>query len=534
MLSLLLGVKLRLMVRSLFRGGRGQNVLGLGALGLLMAPVWLGLAAAAHHAVVRHGAEGAVAVLGMAHVGWLFAAFLFSAFAEGLDLRVLLRYPVRPSTVFILNVLLAPLDLVGIFLFPPLVAAVVGAGRTAGPAAAAGVALACLLTVLVTGVVLHILLAGLGRFLRKEWSRAVAGLVMGLAFAAPSLALRSWDTETTQHGQPRLEAAIPAAARLAARLPTSAFPALVTRGALTGDGTRFALGLAGTLLVLGVGVALGTRWSTTAALDSDVQRRGPTGPEPAGGYLASGRSRVERLLGPTLAVLLGRELRYWLRTPQVLLGLLFTPFLVLSFFYQRSLPPAMRAFFLPFFCLVSVFNLSANQFGLDREGVRLLLLLPIPPDRLVAAKNLAALTVAASASVVSFLMVHFVRGIPWSALVRPALSVVATLPAVLIAGNELSTRHPWRMTFKIGGTPPGAMSSALLQFMVVGLMAVLMALPRGVAWLLGEPWLASVGTVGVGVLAWALWVCSLPGAARRLVDRREHLLRALAYPHESG
>jgi hypothetical protein len=561
MLRLLLGVKLRLLGRSLWRGTRTQNAIGLLAILAFLGPVWIGFGTAAHAAVLRHGADGAAAVLGLTHLGWLVSAFLFSAFAEGLDLRLLLRYPVRPAVVFVLNVLLAPLDLVALFLLPPLVGAVIAAGQAHGLAAALGTTAASAVTVLTTGVALHILLAALGRFLRKEWSRAVAGLLLGLAFAAPSFAVQRYVTSENaervpgpsrdgRSGEPSspalppltapgprasaaVAAVVPAAARLAARFPTTAFPTLMARASLTGAPGTFAVGLAGALLVLVAGVMLGTRWATATALEPEAppaprSSRAPRDrPTPIAAW-------AERLLGPTLAVLVARELRYWLRTPQILLGLLFTPVLVLMFFFQPSLPQDLSTFFLPFFCLLSVLNLSANQFGLDREGVRLLLLLPVASRQLVAAKNLAAVVVATAATAVSFAAVHLVRGLPWRELAPRALSVAATLPAVLMAGNELSTRHPWRMTFKIGGTPPGAMSSAMMQFLVVAAMAVLLALPRVLAWVLGIPALAVAGTLGLGALAWALWSLSLAGAARRLGERQQHLLDTLARPHESG
>jgi hypothetical protein len=166
--------------------------------------------------------------------------------------------------------------------------------------------------------------------------------------------------------------------------------------------------------------------------------------------------------------------------------------------------------------------------------VRLLFLLPIEPRRLVAAKNLAAVLVALTATTVSLVAVRVARHIPWTALAGPAFSVITTLPAVLMAGNELSTRHPWRMTFRIGGTPPGAMSSAITQMMVVGLTAILLALPAVAGRLLGAPAIAIAGTAAIGVLAWTVWWRSLPGAARKLDLRRESLLTALAHPHETG
>ena len=226
---LLLGVKLRLLLRSFARRSAGQTILLVLVLAAVLVPSWNGLGGAAGAAVTRHGATGAVAVLGAVHLGWLFSSFLFSAFAEGFELRRVLRYPVRPAAVFVLNVLLAPVDLVALFLLPPLVASVAALGRLHGAAAALGMAVGCLLTVLVTGVVLHILLAALGRFLKREWMRAVAGLLFGLAFAAPSLAFNRHIG--TGQVAASIDRRIPDAAHLAERLPSMAFIALVVRGA---------------------------------------------------------------------------------------------------------------------------------------------------------------------------------------------------------------------------------------------------------------------------------------------------------------
>jgi predicted permease len=521
-------VKGRLLWRSLVRGRGRQLAAALIGLSLFLAPIWVGLVRAAGAAVRDHGADGAVAALATLHLGWLTSAFLFSAFAEGLELRALLRYPVRPSIVFVLNAVLAPVDLVALFLIPPLLGVVLASARQAGIVAGLGVALASLLTVLMTGVVLHILLAALGRWLRQEWSRAVAGLLFGVAFAVPAVVVhRNASSASLRAVSEAALATIPATARLAARIPTTAFPTLVARAAFSHSAGAFLVGLLGTLLLLAAGVAVGTRWSVSAALAGEAaggRKRGR----------GTGSALFERVLGRELGLLLSRELRYWLRTPQVLVGLFTTPLLVLFFFYQPGLPRSLRFLFLPLLCLVSVFNLSANQFGLDREGVRLLFLLPIPPARLMAAKNLAAFVMAGTGTALSLILVRVLRGVPARELFGPALSVVATLPAVLIAGNELSTRHPWRMTFKVGGTPPGAMASAMVQLGVVAIMAVLLAVPVVAGRLLGAPTLALLGTALVGVVAWTAWAFSLAPAARRLTRRQERLLDVLAHPHETG
>jgi hypothetical protein len=528
-LRLLLGIKLRLLARSFLQRSAGQNLAGLLVLLAMLVPAWMSLGGAARSAVARGGVAGAVAVLGDTHLGWLVSSFLFSAFAEGFELRRVLRYPIRPAAVFVMNVLLAPVDLVAVFLVPPLVAAVMALERVAGAGPAVALAVAAVLTVLVTGVVLHILLAALGRFLRREWSRAMAGLVFGLLFAAPALVfnrhLAGGDVAAA------IDRRVPAAAALAERLPTTAFPAMVVRGAAEGRAALIALGLGGTALVLLAGVALGTRWAVAAALGGEAAA--PAGPG-AARAVAARPSAWEALLGGDLTVLAGRELRYWMRTPQVVLGLLVTPLMVLFFFGEHRPASDLRLFFLPFLCLVSVFNVSANQFGLDREGVRLLFLLPVDPRRLVAAKNLASFTVVVGATAVSMALVVLIGRAPLADLGLPALSVLATIPAVLMAGNALSVRHPWRMTFRVGGTPPGALASAFTQIFVVAGMAMLLAIPILVGRFTGLRWVALGGTALLGVVAWLAWALSLGRAARNLLRRREQLLATLAHPHETG
>ena len=528
-LWLLFGVKVRLLVRSFARRSPLQT--GLLALVILavLVPSWRALGGAARAAVEKSGVNGAIAVLGTVHLTWLFSSFLFSAFAEGFELRRVLRYPVRPAAVFILNVLLAPVDLVALFLLPPLVAGVAAMARTQGAGAALGLAAAALLTVLVTGVLLHILLAALGRFLKREWMRAVAGLLFGLAFAAPSLAFNRHIG--TRQMSDTIDRRIPQAARLAERLPTTAFPALVVRGAAEGRPALAALGLSGALLVLALGVALGTRWAVAGALAGDVTAGAGARTAGAGPARAS---PWERVLGTDVTVLVGRELRYWVRTPQIVLGLLVTPLMVLFFFREHRFAVDLRLFFLPFLCLVSVFNVSANQFGLDREGVRLLFLLPITPRRLIAAKNLASLTVVLVETVLSLVLVRLLGGAPLADLGGAALAVVATIPAVLMAGNALSVRHPWRMSFRVGGTPPGALASAFTQIFVVAAMAMLLAIPTLVGRFVGGPAVSLGGTALLGVFAWTAWTLSLRRAARSLVARQESLLGTLAHAHETG
>jgi hypothetical protein len=118
-------------------------------------------------------------------------------------------------------------------------------------------------------------------------------------------------------------------------------------------------------------------------------------------------------------------------------------------------------------------------------------------------------------------------------LTTAVLSVFAALPAILVVGNHLSVRHPWRMSFRIGGAPPGAMASAFAQLLVLCGMALLLWLPILIARFAAAAgredahlWQVAAITV-ITALAWLGWGLSLGGAARAFDVRREHLLGTL-------
>ncbi len=527
---LLLGIKARLLWRSFSRVGKARAGLLFVLILLISCPIWLGLSVAAHRAVVVHGAASVLGILVLVHLGWLFSAFLFAAFTEAFDWRTLLRFPVRPVAVFWINVVLAPVDVVAIVLLPPLAATVAAAAHVWGAASAAGVAAAAVLVVLTTAAVLQILLALLGRLLRREWSRAIAGLALGLAFAAPLLALQGRSAEGMQGPSVLLASLDETVVAVARTLPTTAGPALVAGAAIEGSPIRAGVGLFASALALAALVLLGARVAAWAALAGDAvtARPGIRGARFRG---QTGRAGI--LFSSELSLLVWREIRVWLRTPQVLIGLLMGPFLIAFFLGQHSLPTGLRLFFLPFFCLLSVLNLSANQFGLDREGLRLLLLLPIPPRRLVLAKNLANAAVVAVETALALGVAALVARPAAADLALASLAVLGTLPVVLAAGNALSVQYPWRMTFRIGGTPPGAMTSAFVQMIVVWAMAAVLAVPSILA-RVGWPLAAATVMAGMGAAAWLGWALSLPRAGRALARRQEHLLDVIARPHEAG
>ncbi len=538
-------LKARLTWRSFVRRGGALAVLAVVSIGAFAAPMWVGFAAFAYNVVLRGGADGFAAVALGVQLGWLTSAFLFAAFAEGFEWRVLLRYPIAPRTIFWINVFLAPFDVVALFLLPPLGAAVVALGKQAGWGAACGGALAAVAIVLLTAAMLQVALAGMAGLLRREWARAAVGLVFGLVCAAPALVFHR--QVTAGHGlRATLETfyatAIDRPAALAAMLPTTALPLKIVHGAMARSASAILLGLAGSMLVLAMAARLGTRLAVAAALRGENAGDGGrrTASKRVGEFAPSVLHRVSAaLVGAQLAILVARELRYWLRTPQILIGLMLTPAMAVFFVWQGAATGPVAMFLLPFICLASVLNLSSNQFGLDRDGVRLLFLLPLSPRSLLVAKNLGAGVVVGSELAISALFLSLLGAGPGAAgLAVAAFAALAALPAILIVGNFLSVAHPWRMTFRVGGTPPGAMASALAQFAALGGMAALIAIPFLLARVLGGPGAGMkwpvLGVAVIAMLAWGTWGLLLGPAARFLTSRQEQLLAVLAHPHETG
>jgi hypothetical protein len=543
-LRILVALKARLMLRALARRGGVRAVALLLAIAAVFAPMWLGLTAAAYGAARSFGAPAVVAGLGLVHFAWIGASLMFGSFAEGFDLRLLLRYPVPPRAAFWLNVLVAPVDFVALFLLPPLGALAAGAGARAGLAAGIVVAGAGVLVLFVTTAIAQALIALLGRHLRREWTRALMGLALGVLFAIPAIGLRYLQPDAGTHGPVAQRAAL---AWLAQRLPAierafSWYPptAAAARAAVAGIAGGIAAA-AGWLLVAAAVLALVVEICARLAVGEALNREAVTSrSDPGGPEIPRLDSWLERLLPTDLAMLVARDLRTYVRTPQILLGLFTAPFLVVMFSRTHDLAMRGGTFLVALAPLITALNLASNQFGLDQAGVKLLFLLPVAARRLLIAKNIACTTITL-AGAITCLATTFIAGPRFDLLgvVTTLATLAAALPVVLAFGNHLSVRSPWRMSFRLGGAPPGAMSSAFAQMAAVGVVALLLTpglllLPQyfgtGLAVRAGSLWI----TATLAAILWSVWLMLLPRTAAALESRREMIIDRLARASEVG
>jgi len=156
---------------------------------------------------------------------------------------------------------------------------------------------------------------------------------------------------------------------------------------------------------------------------------------------------------------------------------------------------------------------------------------------LLLAKNLTlviVIAVEALGAVALLAALGFRPG--WSQAATAFVMVFTALPALLAIGNVLSVRSPWRMTFRVGGAPQGAVASAFAQIAVLGGVAAFLGITLMLSRLVfgGSPLVPLACVLVEGVASWAVWALLLDGAGASFTARRERMIDALARPEETG
>lgn len=154
------------------------------------------------------------------------------------------------------------------------------------------------------------------------------------------------------------------------------------------------------------------------------------------------------------AVVAGATLRSMLRAPEVkmALGTSFVVVLILSgTFFLRSnsvIPEAVRPFAATgagVFSLFMLFQFVANQFGLDRDGFRVLVLSPVDRRQLLLGKNLACVPVAMGFGLAMIILLSLKMAVPPLAAFAAILQLIAMMLITFMFGNLLSILLPFRV-----------------------------------------------------------------------------------------
>ena len=531
-LRLLVWLRWHLFLRANTISNRFASIALPALFALAFAPFYLGGAFVAYGGVVKLGAPVVLVALGACQLGWLYFGMLLGAMGRSFDLDRLLRFPLRPSSVYAVNVLAACISPVCLMTMPTVAALAAGAFVRSGLLAGAATLAAGLLVTLLTSAFLQLLLAVMDELLRREWVRFAALSLFSLTFIALQVSIRSLSRgvlERLTDGRLSPQKVLDLAASVIARVPTVGWPASLATGALDGAPWRALLGFAGSVAVLALMLAPGTRLMRHTARAGESDGGGPAQKASSKGSLAFPLPGLPRML----ALLLARELRYTVQSPQRLVSLVITPLALVFISIGRTRSPITQPVFAVFLLGSALTTAAIMQFAYDGPGVRQFFLLPCPLRDVVFAKNLEFFLRAAVQLTLLYLPLTLIGHAAWTSM---GLTVFACAAAVVFAcaalGTYVSIRWPVRARRRGLGNRAGggwgglAMLAGTVTFSALVGGSVYAA--RSVA---GPAWAMPAGLAAAAVylaLTAGVWWISLDRNAGALITYREKLIETIA------
>ncbi len=538
----LLALKGRLWWRGIPVERRVATIALLSIFALAAAPLWLGAASLAFTGVRTLGAPALMLTFAGAQAAWVVLVLIMNAWGEAFDLRRMLRFPIHPRTLHLSSVVMSVTELPALFVLPALSGAVLGAAARGGPLAGVAAALAVLLLAALTAALLQLLLALVSAMRHHRMLRLLhEGLatVVGMSGYLVYLGARDRVQHLMEAAGPTLPARLEHLARLAERaLPTAAWPAWLATGALEGRWLHAAIGAGLALALLALLIECGWRLAHRLALGRETTSSVRAPRERAAG--APGGPRPwRRLLPAPLALLLEREVTLARRGPQMFAMLVFSVFVAVMFRAMAGRDVPAMGPWVAMMLSMQVQGFTGSLFGQEREGLRLLFLLPLESRALLLAKDLAVSLQFAVCLGVTLVGLTVANGDAGALLCIEVVVWGAALMLVgMMMGHVSSIQHPARADRR-GRTSSGA---SVLSNLVhtIALFATLgaFALARWGARALAPPdarTLAGVLVPGALVLALAVaWWRSLAPAGRMLDGHRESMLAVIATPTETG
>jgi ABC-2 type transport system permease protein len=241
------------------------------------------------------------------------------------------------------------------------------------------------------------------------------------------------------------------------------------------------------------------------------------------------------------------QFRSMTRAPEVrmmlALGLFMAVFLPAMIFWRGGSPMHLPEAGKPFagtvtvvMVLFTLLQLVCNQFGCDRDGFRVLVLLPTPRERLLLGKNLAVLPLAAGIAFAPLAVVTVLAKLSVAVVLATVLQFAAAFLMYCAVGNLASILVPYRIAAgSLKPTKqswPTALALMLIHFsfpVVISPVFLPPALGFGLERLAGLP--ASLvnlaGALVLAVVFAALYAFTLRPLGRLLQRRETKILRAV-------
>jgi ABC-2 type transport system permease protein len=278
-----------------------------------------------------------------------------------------------------------------------------------------------------------------------------------------------------------------------------------------------------------------------------ARRRGRTASVEVSSSPASFNGGIwQRLFPPQVTALTIKDLKYFRRDPQLqamlLQSVMSMVFLVFITVINTGGSSGRFSFFgswtvliSPAFIFLSLYTLSYNVLGFERQSLGVLLLFPVEPRRILEGKNIVVFVLGMGEMLLLVLLTAaFTHA--WS-LVLPALAIgIAGIAVVLGCGNFTSVYFPQRMRqaqrgFQSsanltagGGCLRAVLSMVAFAAMVIILLPVALALALPIFFHIEWIWALSIPASLLYGAAFYYVVTSL--VAQRMVDRTPEILEA--------
>jgi len=529
-------IRWRLFVNGFRRkGGKGElvaRIILLPFVALVAVGPIVGAGAGAYFAVNTRANWALSLLMWVVFGGWIFVTSATTLQPTRVDLSLLLRFPISfPSYVitrFFFGLLSTP-NVIGTL---ALAAAALGIGLAQPslfPWAAATLGSYALMMILL----LRMVLQWMERWMAQRRTREIFSLLFTmffLSFQFLNFEMQGWAHH--RHG-PR------GFARFAFLLPyyravkpfVEALPPALAAKSIARMQTGHALAAFGSLAaVLAFGIVFGSLYSLRllGEFRGENFNEAPARPRVAKDAKEAQRSGFDfGGLPPAIAAGIEKELRYLVRGPSMLLGVL-TPLVLVALYANRLgsfellLPGAMA------YTLFALLPTLYNVLGQDAAGAQLYLLSPTPIRTVFLAKNLVSSALIVCVAGAAALLVAYAHPPSPPIAVGTALWFAFVLLTNLSLGNFRSIQSPMKVDMGKVQRRQGASQVSVL-IVLAGLFGSLLTgfVLLWVCRYLGHIWAAPAALLVLAVAALLLYLRTLNRIGRVALENRDVLVEVL-------
>jgi ABC-2 type transport system permease protein len=488
---------------------------------------------------------------------WQMIPIMLASFQQQFDLGILLRFPVRFGSYYLLYLVFGLLDISTVLGGIACVGIFVGVA-VAAPALLVWTTLALAVFAAFNILLVRAIFAWIERWLAQRRTREILGAVfmvglLSLQILNPALYRKNHSGHSGHMAQmdqfqaakaryaPMLKPALAVERWLPPGLAAQSLQQAVA--GLPGAGIA-SLGMLGLYAVLAGGVLglrlgkvyrgenLGVAPGRTKAGASRSKAAASAG---VAGVAALDRGAAGKAGGGPIAAIMEKDVRSLLRTLPLLYAIGAPLLLVLVFSTMFIKNGGVQAPVFPLalpICMVyaqlGFTQIFYNNLGTEGAGVQLYFLSPTPMRTVLLAKNLLHAGLFAVVALVAGLLAALRLGIPDAMVIAATAAwVLFSLPCNLAAGNLFSLKMPYRVNPGRITRQRGSQGNALLSLLVQLAFLAVGAAVFSLSWFLGKMWLAVPIFLLLAAGAVVVWYQVLGTANDVANERRTELMAAL-------